>query len=104
MAAAQIIGFDPSVLASAVRKLRADERLNLAERAAVRQRGEVLVADDFVEPPPGVARVETTEEEDDAVLEDAVVAEADAREGVRGTPWRAYFAERGLAVPSTRDR
>jgi hypothetical protein len=104
MTAAQTIGFDPSVLASAVCKLRADERLNQAERAVVRQRGEVLVADDFVEPPPGVARVETTEEEDDAVLEDAVMAEADACEGVRGITREELFERmRGVAVAPTRD-
>ncbi len=61
-------------------------------------RGEEIIAGDFTALPAGEP-ADTSPEEDEEVLEDAVVAEADAREGLRGTSWRDFFAARGIPVP-----
>jgi hypothetical protein len=99
MAAANPLPIERSELDAVVEKLRARAPLTEGERALVRKRGEELIAGDFTDPPPGVERVETTEEEDDQLLEDEVVADADARQGRRGTPWREVFAALGIPVP-----
>jgi hypothetical protein len=89
---------DRSELDVAVVKIRAHEALTEHERALVNARGEEIIAGDFTELPAGEP-ADTTPEEDEEVLEDAVLAEADARQGLRGTPWRDFFAARGIPVP-----
>jgi hypothetical protein len=77
--------FQPTpVLESAIRKLRADEALTAAERAAVRERGwELFRADSTDVPQPDVDPSDPglDEEEADALFEDLVCHEADEREG-----------------------
>jgi hypothetical protein len=103
MAAASPINPRRSELDVAVDKIRAGEPLTERERALVNRRGEELIAADLTgEPPPGTEPFETTPEEDEALLEDEVLAEADARQGLRGTPWREWFAARGIPVPPAR--
>jgi hypothetical protein len=101
MSAAQPLPIDRSELDVAVEKLRARRALTERERELVNARGMELLADDLTdEPPPGAdLDDQALEDDDDAVLEDAVLADADERDGIKGTPWREYFASRGIAVP-----
>jgi hypothetical protein len=98
MATAQPLPIDRSELEVAVDKIRAGQPLTKRERAIVNERGMELLADDLTdEPPPGAEPIETTPEEEEALLEDEVVAEANRLQGVRGITATELF-ERLRAV------
>lgn len=83
---------DAATLESAVRKLRAGELLSPAERALVLKRGEELM--ELEDAPPGMDVGEPMDDDEfQIVCEGEVLAEADEREGRRGTPARAFLAE-----------
>ena len=72
---------DPRTLESAVQKLRAGASLTEVEREAVRRRGHEMLDADLVDMPSGVEEG-TAAPEDDELLEDEVLAEADERDGL----------------------
>lgn len=85
MATAQPLPFDRSELDVAVDEIRAGHPLTDRERALVNERGMALIEPDLTdEPPPGAEALDQTLEDEAAVLEDEVVAEADRRAGLRG--------------------
>ena len=100
MSAARPLPLDRSELDVAIEKIRAGLPLTPREREIVNARGMDLLADDLTdEPPPGAELEDPALEDDDAVLEDAVLADANDREGIKGIEWRQYFASRGIPVP-----
>lgn len=81
-------------LDSAVAKIRSGRPLSARERAAVDARGLELAALRDEPGGRGQEHAPVDPEEERHLLESLVEADADVREGHRGTPWRDLFPAR----------